>query len=134
MISILGSLSFFKLVMMSSSPAKSVGDARYISQDPFIREFIQHCPIQSLLQSVLGVRSSTSDAVINLFLLTHYGPRGVYTHLHLQEKTQYGTSQSNGKVFLKTAFQPKEIIYCYITFHFQSVVPLSLIGEWKWER
>ena len=32
-----GSLSFAKLVMMSSAPAKSAGDARYVSQDPFIQ-------------------------------------------------------------------------------------------------
>ena len=37
---------------MSSAHAKSSGDAWYASQDPFI-----HCPIQSRLQSVLGVRS-----------------------------------------------------------------------------
>ena len=36
MILIPGSLSFAKLVMMSSAPAKSVGDARYASQGPFI--------------------------------------------------------------------------------------------------
>ena len=48
MISIPGSLSF----VMSSAPAKtSAGDARYASQD-------QRCPIQSRLQSVLGVRFS----------------------------------------------------------------------------
>ena len=34
MISILRSLSLAKLVMMSSPPAKSAGDARYASQDP----------------------------------------------------------------------------------------------------
>ena len=38
MISIPGSLSFAKLVMMSSAPAKSAGNPRYASQDPFI-----HC-------------------------------------------------------------------------------------------
>ena len=32
-----GFLSFAKLVMMSSAPANSAGDARYASQDPFIR-------------------------------------------------------------------------------------------------
>ena len=37
MILIPGSLSFAKLVMMSSAPAKSAGDARYMSQDPFIQ-------------------------------------------------------------------------------------------------
>ena len=37
MISIPGSLSFAKLVMMSSAPEKSAGDARYASQDPFIQ-------------------------------------------------------------------------------------------------
>ena len=58
MISIPGSLYFAKLVMMSSAPAKkSAGDARYASQDPFIHSLID-CPIQSRLQSVLGVRSS----------------------------------------------------------------------------
>ena len=40
MISIPGSLSFAKLVMMSSAPAKSAGDARYASQDPFIHSLI----------------------------------------------------------------------------------------------
>ena len=52
MILIPGSFSFAKLVTMSFTPAKSAGDARYVSQDPFI------CfPIQSRLQSVLGVPS-----------------------------------------------------------------------------
>ena len=50
-----GPLSFAKLVMMSSAPAKSAGDARYASQDPF-------SPIQSRLESVLEVR--TSNAVM----------------------------------------------------------------------
>ena len=36
MISIPGSLSFTNVVM-SSAPAKSAGDARYTSQNPFIR-------------------------------------------------------------------------------------------------
>ena len=35
-----------------SPPVKSRGDARYAAQDPF-----DYCPIQSRLQSVLGVRS-----------------------------------------------------------------------------
>ena len=52
MISIPGSLFLVKLVMMSSAPAKSAGDARYASKDPFI-----HCPTQSRLQTQLGVRS-----------------------------------------------------------------------------
>ena len=51
-----GSLFFAWLVMMSSAPAKSAGGARYAYQDPFIRWSIA-CPIQSRLQSVLGVRS-----------------------------------------------------------------------------
>ena len=42
MISIPGSLSFAKLVMMSSAPAKSTGDARYASQDPFIQSTLSH--------------------------------------------------------------------------------------------
>ena len=37
-----GSLSFAKLVMMSSAPAKSAGDARYASQDPFIQSTLSH--------------------------------------------------------------------------------------------
>ena len=52
MISFPGSLSFAKLMMMSSTPAKQcVGGARYASQDPFIHSCNQHCPIQSQLQS-----------------------------------------------------------------------------------
>ena len=51
MISIPVSLSFAKL-MMSAAPAKSAGDARYASQDPLI-----DCPIQSRLQTQVGVRS-----------------------------------------------------------------------------
>ena len=47
MISIPGSLSFAKLVMMSSAPAKSAG----------VPDTRPKSPIQSRLQSVLGVRS-----------------------------------------------------------------------------
>ena len=42
MISIPGSLSFAKLVMLSSAPAKSVGDARYVSKDPPIQSALSH--------------------------------------------------------------------------------------------
>ena len=65
MISIPGSLSFAKLLMMSSALAKSAGDARYASQDSFI-----DCPIQSRLQSVLGVRSFCAERnnIWNMFL------------------------------------------------------------------
>ena len=49
-----GSLSFAKLVMMTSAPAKFVRDVRY---DPKIHSFNQRCPIQSGVQSVLGVSS-----------------------------------------------------------------------------
>ena len=54
MISIPGCLSFSKLVIMSSAPAKSAGgpDTRLK-----IHSFGQRCPIQSRLQSVLEVRS-----------------------------------------------------------------------------
>ena len=55
MISIPGSLFFANSVMMSSAPAKSARDARYVSQDPFILGN-QCCPIQSRLQSLLRVR------------------------------------------------------------------------------
>ena len=37
-----GSPSFDKLVMMSSAPAKSARDARYMSQDPFIQSTLPH--------------------------------------------------------------------------------------------
>ena len=40
MILIPGSLSFAKLVMMSSVLAKSAGDARYTSQDPLIQSML----------------------------------------------------------------------------------------------
>ena len=51
MISIPCSLSFAKLVMMSSAPAKSAGDAT-----PKFHSFAYYS-IKSRLQSVLGVRS-----------------------------------------------------------------------------
>ena len=57
MISIPGSLSVAKLVMMSSTPAKSARDVRYASQDPFIHVRNQRYPILSELQSVVRVRS-----------------------------------------------------------------------------
>ena len=57
MISIPGSLSFANLVMMSSAPAKSAGDARYTSQDPFIQSTLSHKIPTPICQSVLGVRS-----------------------------------------------------------------------------
>ena len=71
MISIPGSPSFAKLVMMSSTHAKSVGDARYTTQDSFIHRYIQGCPIQSRLQSVLGVHSSMSNAIIGSIHVLH---------------------------------------------------------------
>ena len=37
-----GSLSFAKLVRMSSSPVKSAGDAGYASQYPFIQSTLSH--------------------------------------------------------------------------------------------
>ena len=54
-----GSLSFAKMVMMSSAPAKSAGDARYASQDPFIYSLIVHT---ILTQDAIGV-CSTSNAI-----------------------------------------------------------------------
>ena len=70
MISFPGSHSFAKLVMMSSAPAKSAGDARYSSQDPFIHDN-QRCPIQSRLQSLLRARSfyveRNNDILVYLF-------------------------------------------------------------------
>ena len=42
MISIPGSLSFAKLVMMSPAAAKSAGDARYASQYPFNQSTLSH--------------------------------------------------------------------------------------------
>ena len=53
MISIPGSLSFAKLVMMPSAPANSAGMPDTL---PKIHSFV-YCPIQSLLQTKLGVRS-----------------------------------------------------------------------------
>ena len=59
MILIPGSFSFAKLVMMSSVPAKSVGMPDVRSK---IHPFVDS-PIQSRKQTVLGVRSSTSNAI-----------------------------------------------------------------------
>ena len=58
MISIPGSLSFAKLVMMSSAPAKSAGMPE---TRPKIHSSNQRYPIQSRLQSVFGVRSSNVE-------------------------------------------------------------------------
>ena len=58
MTSILGSLSFAKLVMMSSAPAKFCGGGGVPDTCPKSLSFMAiniGCPIQSYLQSVLGV-------------------------------------------------------------------------------
>ena len=65
MILIPGSLSFAKLVVMSSAPAKSAGNARYASQN----QFNLRCPTQSRLQSVLGLRSLYVERNGNQFKL-----------------------------------------------------------------
>ena len=62
MISIPGSLSFAKLVMMSSAHVKSIcGDARYASQDPFI-------------QSTLSLTISTPICIRSAFFLHQIAP------------------------------------------------------------
>ena len=68
MISIPGSLSFAKLVMMSSAPVKSVG-----MPDTHPRSI--HCPIQSRLQSVLGVHSfyvECSNIIIIIIIIINF--------------------------------------------------------------
>ena len=65
-----GSLSFLfaKLVKMSCAHAKSALDVSCASQDPLI----QRCPIQSRLQSVLGVRPlnvERNNSKVSLFTL-----------------------------------------------------------------
>ena len=99
MISIQGSLSFAKLVMMSFAPTKSAGDARYGPQDPFIHSCNQHCPIQSRLQSILGVRSffvelnyskGGIDVMLNTFL--RQGGRDAIRHFWV------------GTIFVKVMF------------------------------
>ena len=58
MTSVLGSLSFAKLVMMSSAPAKFCrggGGTRYVSQEPFIHGN-QHWLPHTIL-SPIGIRS-----------------------------------------------------------------------------
>ena len=54
------SLSFAKLVMMSSAPAKSAGDARYVSKDPFIQSTL---PIQKKPLERNGKKSGVSFKV-----------------------------------------------------------------------
>ena len=71
MILISGSLSFAKLMMMSSTPAESVEDARYTSQDSFIHACNQCCPIQSRLLSVLGVRSFYVNAFFKKYFVVN---------------------------------------------------------------
>ena len=53
--SIPDSLSFAKLVMMPFAPAKSAGEARYASQDPFILAINVRCPI---ISSQICIRSA----------------------------------------------------------------------------
>ena len=67
MVSISGSLSFAKLVMMSSAPAKSAGDARYASQDSFVHLFIDRLShkISNDSKRSQGCVLSTSKAIIN---------------------------------------------------------------------
>ena len=48
MISIPGSLSFAKVVMMSSATAKSAGDARYAPHDPFVQSTLSHTILTSI--------------------------------------------------------------------------------------
>ena len=58
MILIPSSLSFAKLVMMSSAPAKSAGVARYMFQDPFIQSLLSPTiltPICIICRSVLSI-------------------------------------------------------------------------------
>ena len=52
-----GFLSFAKLVMMSSAPAKSAGDARYTFQDPFILTMVSHTISTPICITAVGVRS-----------------------------------------------------------------------------
>ena len=57
MISIPGSLSIVKLMMMSSTPAKSAGGIRYASQDPFIQSTLSHTiSIPICIRSALVLR------------------------------------------------------------------------------
>ena len=63
MISIPGSLSFAKLMMMSSAPAKSAEDAGYTSQDPFT-------------QSTLSDTISTSICFRSAFQFLRRAQRG----------------------------------------------------------
>ena len=68
-----GSLSFAKLVMMSSAPVRSVGDATYISQDPLIQSTFSH---RISTQSVLGVRSFYVERIylfISVFIVDRNG-------------------------------------------------------------
>ena len=67
MIFIPGSLSFAKLVMMSSAPAKSAGDARYKSQDP-LNSINVAGPIQSGLQSAFFLRQNAINLMFLLFV------------------------------------------------------------------
>ena len=73
MISIPGSLSFANLVMMSSAPAKSAGDARYASQDPFIRLLSHTISTPNAIRSAFFLRRTrqmlTKIHILNGFIL-----------------------------------------------------------------
>ena len=65
--SIPGSLSFAKMVMMSSAPAKSKEDARYASQDPLIRLMSQTISTPNAVRSAFFLRRTQQHNNITLF-------------------------------------------------------------------
>ena len=67
MIPIPGSLSFVKLLMMSSAPAESAGDARYASQDRFIQSTFSHTISTPIcITSALFPQSVTTNQAVAL--------------------------------------------------------------------
>ena len=98
--SIPDSLSFAKLVMMSSAPAKSAGGVpdTHAKIHSFVDRFF--CPMQSRLQSVLGVRSFYLPMFYKDYFTTNdkihtYNTRSA-SNIHITyERTNYG------KFFLK---------------------------------
>ena len=70
--------SFANLVMMSSAPAKSEGDARYASQDPFIQLTLSHTiSTPNCIRSALFLRRTQL-----LSVLTEDSLRYVGAHVH----------------------------------------------------
>ena len=67
-----GSLSFAKMVMMSSAPAKCASDARYASKDPFICWWYHTILTPICIRSAFFLHQMQLSLYSHLFKFTHH--------------------------------------------------------------